>query len=162
MIQISRLTTILILSSSEFLLGSTVRGLCRPEDRSNKINQSFWIGEASVNLLLCYFPSSTLVCCWQLDCLEISYITMGLVMSILVIWITNVRQLFEHQWKRQTQRQFIIVIKIIIKKSVVHLPNELNQKRSQYPYWSCNYKPPEFSLTKLSVCSLTFTLASKV
>ena len=29
------------LSSSEFLLGSTVRGLCRPEDRSNKINQRF-------------------------------------------------------------------------------------------------------------------------
>ena len=28
-------------SSSEFLLGSTVRGLCRPEDRSNKINQRF-------------------------------------------------------------------------------------------------------------------------
>ena len=29
------------MSSSEFLLGSTVRGLCRPEDRSNKINQRF-------------------------------------------------------------------------------------------------------------------------
>ena len=53
---------------------------------------------------------------------------MGLVISILVIWITNVRQLLAHQWNGQTQRQFIIVIKIIITISVVHFPNELNQK----------------------------------
>ena len=53
---------------------------------------------------------------------------MGLVISILVIWITNVRQLLAHQWKRQTQRQFITEIKIIITISMVHFPNELNQK----------------------------------
>ena len=44
-------------------------------------------------------------------------------------------------------RQFIIVNKIIIIISVVHFPNELNQKRSQYPHWSCDYKLPKFSLT---------------
>ena len=53
---------------------------------------------------------------------------MGLVISILVIWITNVRQLLAHQWNGPTQRQLIIVIKIIITISVVHFPNELNQK----------------------------------
>ena len=53
---------------------------------------------------------------------------MGLVISILVIWITNVRQLLAHQWKGQTRRQFIIVIKIMITITVVHFPNELNQK----------------------------------
>ena len=30
---------------------------------------------------------------------------------------------------------------------MVHFPNELNQNRSQYPNWSCNYKLLEFSLT---------------
>ena len=44
------------------------------------------------------------------------------------MWITNVSKLLAHQWKGQTQRQFIIVIKIIITVSVVHFPNELNQK----------------------------------
>ena len=44
---------------------------------------------------------------------------MGLVISILVIWITIVRQLLAHHWKGKTQRQFIIVIKIIITISVV-------------------------------------------
>ena len=71
---------------------------------------------------------------------------MGLVISILVTWITNVRQLLAHQWKGQTQRQFIIVNKIIT-ISVVHISNELNQNRSQYPNWSCNYKLPKFNLT---------------
>ena len=52
---------------------------------------------------------------------------MELVLSILVIWITKVRELLAHHWKRQTQRQFTIVIKIIITLSVVHFPNELNQ-----------------------------------
>ena len=47
---------------------------------------------------------------------------MGLVISILVIWITNVRQLLADQWKGQTQRQFLIVIKIIITISVVPFP----------------------------------------
>ena len=74
---------------------------------------------------------------------------MGLVISILIIWITKVRELLAHQWKGQTRRQFIIVIKIIITITVVHFPNELNQKnRSQYPNWSCNYKLPKFSPTK--------------
>ena len=72
---------------------------------------------------------------------------MGLVLSILVIWITKVRELLAHHWKRQTQRQFTIVIKIIITLSVVHFPNELNQKRSQYYNWSCKYKLSELSLT---------------
>ena len=45
-------------------------------------------------------------------------------------------------------RQFIIVIKIIITISVVHFPNELNQKRSQYLNWYCNYKLSNFSRTK--------------
>ena len=53
---------------------------------------------------------------------------MGLVISILVIWITNVRQLLAYQWKGQTRGQFIIVIKIMITITVVHFPNELNQK----------------------------------
>ena len=64
---------------------------------------------------------------------------MGLVILILVIWITNVKKLLKHQWKGQTQRQFIIVIKIVITISADHFPNELNQKHSQYPNWSCNY-----------------------
>ena len=42
------------------------------------------------------------------------------------MWITNVSKLLAHQWKGQTQRQFIIVIKITITVSVVHFPNELN------------------------------------
>ena len=62
----------MFLSSSELMLGSTVSGLCRSEDRSNKENQRFLIGKASVTLLLCYFPSSTLVYCCKLDCLEVS------------------------------------------------------------------------------------------
>ena len=41
------------LSSSEFLLGSTVRGLCRPEDRSNKINQRQGF-ELVKQALICY------------------------------------------------------------------------------------------------------------
>ena len=44
-------------------------------------------------------------------------------------------------------RQFMKENKIIITTSVVHFPNELNQKRSQYPNWSCNYEFPKFSLT---------------
>ena len=49
--------------------------------------------------------------------------------------------------KKTISRQFIIVIKIIIIVSVVHFPNELNQKRSQYPNCSCHYKLPEFNLS---------------
>ena len=30
-----------LVSSSEFLTRPTVRGICRPEERSNKINQRF-------------------------------------------------------------------------------------------------------------------------
>ena len=48
--------------------------------------------------------------------------------------------------EKTNSRQFLIVITIIITISVVHFPNELNQKRSQYPNWSCDYKLPEFSL----------------
>ena len=57
------------------------------------------------------------------------------------------KKLLAHQWKGQTQRQFIIVFKIIIPISVVHFSCELNQKRSQYPNWYCDYKLPEFNLT---------------
>ena len=48
--------------------------------------------------------------------------------------------------EKTNSRQFIIVITIIIQISVVHFPNELNQNSSQYPNWSCNYIPPQFSL----------------
>ena len=58
---------------------------------------------------------------------------MGLVISILVIWITNVRQLLEHQWKGQTQRQFIIVIKIVIPISVVDFPNDYIKNAHSIP-----------------------------
>ena len=67
--------------------------------------------------------------------------------------------------EKTNSRQFIIVIKIIISITVGHFPNELNQKRSQYTNWSCDYKLPEFSLTKLLkflFSSLTITLASSV
>ena len=60
--------------------------------------------------------------------------------------------------EKTNSRQFIIVITIIIPISMVDFPNELNQKRSQYPNWSCDYKLSELSLTKLSVSSLLFTL----
>ena len=53
---------------------------------------------------------------------------MWLAISTLVIWITDVKKLLAHQWKGQTQRQFIIVIKIIITISADHFPNELNEK----------------------------------
>ena len=49
--------------------------------------------------------------------------------------------------EKTISRQFIIVIRIIITISVVHFPNELNQNRSQYPNWSCDYKLPELSFT---------------
>ena len=41
--------------------------------------------------------------------------------------------------EKANSRQFIIVINIIIAITVVHFPNELNQKRSEYPNWSCDY-----------------------
>ena len=56
--------------SYEFLLGSTVRGFCRPESRTSKTNQKFLIAVASVNLILIYFPSSTLVRRSKLDRLK--------------------------------------------------------------------------------------------
>ena len=49
--------------------------------------------------------------------------------------------------EKTNSRQFIIVFKMIIPITVVHFPNEINQKRSQYLNWSCNYKHPEFSPT---------------
>ena len=49
--------------------------------------------------------------------------------------------------EKTISRQFIIEIRIIITISVVHFPNELNQNRSQYPNWSCDYKLPELSFT---------------
>ena len=82
---------------------------------------------------------------------------MGLVLSILVIWITKVGELLANQWKRQIQRQFIIVIKLIITISVVHFPNEITQKRSQNPNWYCDYKLPEFNLT-LNLCFAFHTI----
>ena len=51
---------------------------------------------------------------------------MGLVISILVKRKTNVKKLLAHHGKLKTQRQFIIVIKIIITTSEDHFPNELN------------------------------------
>ena len=48
--------------------------------------------------------------------------------------------------EKTNSRKFIIVIKITIPITVVHFPNELNQKRSHYLNWSCDYKLPEFSL----------------
>ena len=70
-----------------------MRGLCHSEDRSNKINQRFGISGASVTLFFCNFPSSVLERCCKLDCLEISKFTIGLVISILFILITKVREL---------------------------------------------------------------------
>ena len=85
---------------------------------------------------------------------------MGLVITILVIWLTNVRQLLAHQWKGQTQRQFIIVFKIIITISVVHFPNDYIK--------NAHRNPTGLAITKfqssisLSVSSLLFTLSSIV
>ena len=112
-----------------------MRGLCRPEDRSKKDTKGF---ELAKQALLCYsaiflLHSCTLVCCCQLDCLEISHFTVRLVIAILVIWITNVRQLLAHQWKEQTQNYFIIVFKIIRPISVVHFPYEISQKAHSIP-----------------------------
>ena len=45
------------MSSSEFLLGSTVRGLCHPEDRSNKITNGCELVEQA---LICYSAISPL------------------------------------------------------------------------------------------------------
>ena len=46
-----------LVSSSEFLQGSTVRGLCRPEDWSNKITKGF---ELVKQALICYSAISPL------------------------------------------------------------------------------------------------------
>ena len=55
---------------------------------------------------------------------------MGLVISILFIWITIVRKLLLLKY------YYTILIKIIITVTVVHVQNELNQKRPQYTNWS--------------------------
>ena len=50
--------------------------------------------------------------------------------------------------ERTNLSQIITLIKIIKRTiTAVHFPKELNQKRSQNPNWSCNYKLPLLSPT---------------
>ena len=135
------------MSSSEFLLGSTVRGLCRPEDRSNKIKPkvlNWWSKCYFVTLQFPLFHSYMLL---QIRLPWNELIHNGARNINSRDMINKSMNITFTSMKSTNLWHFIIVNKIIITISVSHFPNELNQKRSQYPDWYCNYKLPEFSLT---------------
>ena len=137
-----------ILSSTDFLLCSTVRGLCRPEDRSNKIKQRFlnwWSKCYFVTLLFPLFHSCMLL---QIT-LPWSKLFDNEARNVNYSYIdNNCKKITCISRERTVIRNFMKIIKIIkITVSVNQFPKELNQKLSQYPNWSRNYKLSDFNLT---------------